>query len=552
MFSRRSFFKATAAGVLGSAFAVRGADAGETLYNGVTLPATWPPQLRLPFAHPVTPPYLADPPAVIPIDVGRQLFVDDFLIARTNLTRTTHRAQYHESPVLRPERPWEVRDEYAERTQTIPNPTAMPFSDGVFYDPEDRLFKMWYMGGYSMATCLAVSADGIAWRRPAFDVVPGTNIVDAAHRDSSTVWLDLFETDRTRRYKMAYWDDHTLHLFVSGDGIHWKPIGRSPRTGDRTTFFFNPFRRQWVFSIRAELSPTRISDRYRRYWESPSFDAMPDWNGREPVAWVKADSADLSRLPAPARPELYNLDCVAYESVMLGLFSIWRGESSTREKINEVVAGFSRDGFHWVRPDRRALLPVSESPGQWNFANVQSAGGCCLVVGDELFFYVSGRTGRPGTDAPGVCSTGLARLRRDGFVSMDWLPGESPVLRDPGPGHLVTRPLRFSGRYLFVNADVTGGALRAEALDAVGQPIAPFTRDRSVPVTANGTRLAVTWAGVDSLEALAGRAVRFRFELTRGRIYAFWVSPWPSGESQGYPAAGGPGFGGPIDRPLAR
>ena len=36
------------------------------------------------------PPYLVDPPAVIPIDVGRQLFVDDFLIQSTSLTRRFH------------------------------------------------------------------------------------------------------------------------------------------------------------------------------------------------------------------------------------------------------------------------------------------------------------------------------------------------------------------------------------------------------------------------------------------------------------------------------
>ena len=36
---------------------------------------------------PELPPYLVSPPAVIPIDVGRQLFVDDFLIEQTTLTR---------------------------------------------------------------------------------------------------------------------------------------------------------------------------------------------------------------------------------------------------------------------------------------------------------------------------------------------------------------------------------------------------------------------------------------------------------------------------------
>ena len=69
-------------------------------------------------------------------------------------------------------------------------------------------------------------------------------------------------------------------------------------------------------------------------------------------------------------------------SSLLVLFSVWRGESNVREKVNEVVIGFSRDGFHWHRPDRNAFLPVSEQEGSWNWANVQSAGGGCVIVGD--------------------------------------------------------------------------------------------------------------------------------------------------------------------------
>ena len=108
----------------------------------------------------------ADPPAVIPIDLGRQLFVDDFLIEESSLARTFHRAAYHPaSPLLRPTTPWEMRDEMADRTGKKPNPTAMTFSDGVVFDPKDRLFKMWYMAGYGMNTCLATSHDGITWDR---------------------------------------------------------------------------------------------------------------------------------------------------------------------------------------------------------------------------------------------------------------------------------------------------------------------------------------------------------------------------------------------------
>ena len=94
-----------------------------------------------------------------PIDVGRQLFIDDYLIAETTLTRTFHRPRLHErSPVLKPESPTEM---CVHDPGSIP--VAAPFDDGVFYDPKDRLFKMWYHGGWFDGNCYAVSKDGLSW-----------------------------------------------------------------------------------------------------------------------------------------------------------------------------------------------------------------------------------------------------------------------------------------------------------------------------------------------------------------------------------------------------
>ena len=167
---------------------------GETLYNGIQLPPEWPPRATAPTFEPMSVPYLTAPPAVIPIDVGRQLFVDDFLIEETTLRRTFHQAEYHPAcPILRPDRHWE---------KAVGNPTAMVFSDGVRYDPEEKLFKMWYMGGYNTSTCYATSRDGITWEKPSLDVRPGTNIVEPGRRDSCTAWLDLQEPDPKRRYKL--------------------------------------------------------------------------------------------------------------------------------------------------------------------------------------------------------------------------------------------------------------------------------------------------------------------------------------------------------------
>jgi hypothetical protein len=529
--NRRTFLYAGAAGLAG--LSRDWADAGktgETLYNGIRLPARWPPRIEY-SNEPMAVPYLREPPALIPIDVGRQLWVDDFLIAHTTLSRTLHAARYHPAtPVLRPDRPWEM---------TGKNPCAMVFSDGVWFDPADNLFKLWYMGGVVRSTCYAVSRDGIKWEKPGLDVQKGTNVVVPGYRDSNTVWLDHHEKDESRRFKMfrvvrsqRTW---AIEVQFSRDGIHWSKPVRSGPCGDRTTVFYNPFRRRWVYGVR-DNAPSL--GRVRAYREHADVLAGARWQHGEPAPWTGADRLDTIRRDLKTPCQLYNLDCVAYESLLLGLFTIWRGQPQDRAKPNEVCIGFSRDGFHWQRPSHLPFCPVSEQYGDWNWGNVQSAGGCCLVVGDQLFFYVSGRAGIRGSRESGVCTTGLAVLRRDGFASMD--AGKEP-------GTLTTRPVSFRGRHCFVNVDCPHGELRVEVLDDRRNAIAPFARDNCIPIRADRTRQRIEWKTADDLGKLAGRPVRFRFHLTNGKLYSFWVSPQANGASHGYVAAGGPGLQGAVD-----
>jgi hypothetical protein len=484
---------------------------GELLYNGIRLPATWPPHINDVPAEPVTPAYLKAPPAVIPIDVGRQLFVDDFLVAETDLTTTHHRPTYHaKNPVLT---------------------GGMVFSDGVWYDPQDRIFKMWYLakGG----TAYATSKDGIAWEKPELDVKKGTNLVQTSQRDSSTVWIDLEEKDPKKRCKMFRSASRPekkswcLWVHFSADGVHWTEPEPTGACGDRTTVFYNPFRKVWVYSLRHGWGRPRR----RRYWETREVVKGAQWGANDvPPMWCGSDRLDPPRPDYKVTPELYNLDCAAYESILLGLFTIWRGQFPEREKPNEVCVGYSRDGWSWSRPDRRGFCPISETKGDWNYGNVQSAGGCCLVVGDQLYFYCSGR------GAGHV--TSLAVLRRDGFTSMD---------AGATPGTLTTRPVRFGGKHLFVNVDAPAGELRVEVLDDRGEVLAPFGAANCVPVRADKTAHGVSWKGAADLGEVAGKTVKFRFRLTNGKLYAFWVSPEASGASHGYIAAGGPGFSGLTD-----
>src|ERR1044071_4390447 len=140
----------------------------------------------------------------------------------------------------------------------------------------------------------------------------------------------------------------------------------------------------------------------------------------------------------------------------------------TTPDLVELGVGFSRDGFNWVRPTRgggpsNAFIPAANLANTWNGYNTQSAGGGFLVVGDQLYFYFSGRNSPHNSESSATLrQTGLATLRRDGFYSME---------AGATQGTLTTRPVRFSGGHLFVNVADAAGQLQVEVLDASGNVI---------------------------------------------------------------------------------
>src|SRR5438045_1255548 len=139
--NRRTFLAHGAAGIAGLGLAKAlpaTTPRTQVLYNGIRLASPWPPRARSLSLEPMAVPYLQGPPAIIPIDVGRQLFVDDFLVAgMTTLTRTYHLAKYYaNNPVFS---------------------GGMVFSDGAWYDPKDHLFKLWY---FDHGTGYTPSKDG--------------------------------------------------------------------------------------------------------------------------------------------------------------------------------------------------------------------------------------------------------------------------------------------------------------------------------------------------------------------------------------------------------
>eukprot|EP01043_Picozoa_sp_COSAG02_P070062 COSAG02_NODE_12257_length_1572_cov_4.489477_1_plen_417_part_00 len=303
------------------------------LWNGICQSAVFPPRdlnVKDFRRHPWPPTYLETPPDTIAIDVGRQLFVDNFLLENTSLGVSTafHQADVAPVAVLQPTTRWEGKSTKA-------------YSGGVWWDPTRGVYTAHYAcsGCSPCHLCMATSDDGIHWIRPSLQH-DGSNCV---HYDkatdcrvsltTTTVWLDLDAPNPSTRYKLAgvphceptsdpaicppasalatghrapYFKNGHFRIFGSPDGVEWKLlVNYTGVTGDRATMFKDSLRDRWVFSIKATGDPDAVDpeegqltelDRWRMFHETPtnSLDSFrgDDWSPRAAVPWLVADALD--------------------------------------------------------------------------------------------------------------------------------------------------------------------------------------------------------------------------------------------------------------------
>lgn len=519
--------------------------AGERLYNGIVLPDEWPPRNEEAFLNSHEPPkpfYLEERniPDPIPVDLGRQLFVDDFLVAEMKGLRREypHPVKYAGNPVLKPET-------WLEENGTH-NRTARPNGGGLWWDPHLKCYRLWYEAGWLNAIAYATSENGVDFVRPT--IADGTNQIRPSdiRPDSWEVVPDYAAADPYSRWCLflsSPGGDKPGMLLVAKDGKTFVNRVLTGTVGDRSNFFYNPFRRKWVYSIRA-WTPRGGTNRGAAYYETDDFPGKCTWEwrpetpgeSRDLVAWARADDKDGVDPEFKCPPQLYALNAVAYESILLGAFEIHRGPDNLaasetgNPKITDIVFAYSRDGFHWTRPDRTpAIAPERWGSGKWDTGYVQPLGNLCTIHDERLRFYYgafAGDTNRLSTIGRGLIDNGMydngamgfATLRRDGFVAI------------AGDGELVTRRVSFAkGDRLFVNADCSKGELDVEVVGGAKR----------------------TLKGVDAtkIEVLAAKpgTVRLKFRLRGGaKLYSFWFSD-KRGRSGGYVAGGGPAYSGLRD-----
>jgi hypothetical protein len=392
----------------------------------------------------------------------RQLFVDFYLIERMEgVHRTLHQPKrFQGNPVLRADRLW-------ERSVMING------APSVIYDPKTKTFKMWYFTytavdektrkfGESYFPSFATSTDGVHWEKPNLGLVEyaGTRQNNLLPWESqimngcSNVLYDVHDPDPQRRYKSLYHSyrrvndtrqEAGLYISFSPDGIHWKDYAGNPvldgafnsptaKVHDTHTILgWNERLGKYVAFLRPSLA---LGGGIRVIGLSTSSDFIR-WKepGRQIV--VRPDNQDSKGT------EFYGMPVILYEDVYVGLIWVYHndpywpwpnGVTIPEEKLErhqqtmDTQLATSRDALHWERSaNRKAFMPVGPLES-WD-------DGCIypttpLVVGDGIWIYYGGMnmrhtkeslstTGRMIRGKRREAAVGLAKIRLDGFVSID-------------------------------------------------------------------------------------------------------------------------------------
>ena len=166
------------------------------------------------------------------------------------------------------------------------------------------------------------------------------------------------------------------------------------RCGDASTIFYNPFTRNWCFSLRGW---SREYGRLRELSQSADFlGGARSLEDRRP--WLREVVGGRTK----AGEQLYNFDCVAYEGVLIGLAMVMKGpENDHWAKLGEpkdtyLKFGFARNVMEWKFPkmadeDYTRLEVGAVEPGIPFALVFRSTGGAKLYS-----FWTGGADGRSG------------------------------------------------------------------------------------------------------------------------------------------------------------
>jgi len=384
----------------------------------------------------------------------------------------------------------------------------------VLFDPQDRLFKMWYSVWSSNAyhnklpfsynVCYAESTDGISWRKPMlglFDYQGSKENNCIRLGTDKTQNIDICPNPKPRVHPGKFLALHNQKggVFVSSswDGKAFGFLRQPPaipyHSDTHNNFVYDETRDRWLLFCRPRAY---AGDHKRRVSVQESRDLKAWTHERNILVPTETD-----------KPEFYGMTVFRRGDLFFGLLQTY--DRATGFMHSELT--WSGDGQAWDRIPTHPPFLERGLPGSWEAGMVMPAESP-VVVGDEMRFYYGGFPLPHDTKEENVGSIGLAISERDRLIGVR--PNSSV------PGFLMTRPLTPPKKATLVVNAIVHQDLRVEIRNDGNKVVPGFSFDDCDPVAESGFTKEITWKG-RVISDVQLEKMRVVFRLTNTKLFTF-------------------------------
>jgi len=451
------------------------------------------------------------------LDIGnrREIFIDYYLIEKLSNVSLKMNTPYPGECVLKFDKPWEGK-----------------YSGYVTLIKDGELFRLYYRGlptsgkdGSNIeVTCYAESTDGVNFVKPNLGIynIMGTNdnnVILANDPPFSHNFAPFIDTKpgipSKEKYKaIAGTSESGLYSFVSEDGIHWHkssngPILKGYEFDSQNVAFWSEVENKYVLYFRTWNGP---NNQFRWISRTTSKDFI-HWDS--PITMDKGDAPwehiyTNQTIPYFRAPHIYISlcarfvpDCNALSEEEIHSINV---ENKYAHDCSDVILMTSRGGNLYNRTFLEAFLKPEIGLENWVSRTNYPVRGIVQINDSEMAFYIQKHYALPTAHIKRYI------LRLDGFSSLSAGSEE---------GHVYTKPIKFSGKNLYLNfATSAVGYIQIEIQDINGNSIPPFSLDNFITLKGNRIEKIAEWKGVSDLGSLEGKPIKIHFKMKDAEIYS--------------------------------
>ncbi len=455
----------------------------------------------------------------LPIKDKREIFVDDYLIARSrNISQVLHDPK-NEGIVLKFDKPWEGN-----------------FSAYCTVIKDEDKYRMYYRGvreakgdgAENEVTCYAESEDGINWVKPELSLFPQqgfkkTNIVLAKAAPVTHNFSPFLDTNpsvkKEEKYKAIGGTDKSgLIAYVSADGINWKMLQSGPvftkgvfdsqnvafwsESEQMYVCYFRTWSKGGFKEYKGYRSVSRTTSKDFVHWTEPEYMSFGD----SPMDHLYTHQTS----PYFRSPHIYlaigarfmpNRQVVSDEEA-----KILNVDPKYYKDCSDVVLLSTRGGTDYDRKFMESYIRPGIGLRNWVSRSNYPVLNIVQTGENEMSLYVNEDYAQPTSHIKRYS------LRLDGFASLK---------ADYYGGEVLTKLLTFEGKELELNYSTSSaGSIKVELQDPEGKAIPGFSLADCEEIIGNETRRVVKWKGNRDLYSLEGESIRMRIVMRDADLYS--------------------------------